>query len=174
MLAENKMRISAYVAAILACAIVGNTTITIYLVLEAAVARHVPVLAGLRGLLQWDASNGLGAAAFSGGWNSALLGLLMDIVVSILWAIVFVIALREIPIVRRCPVVSGLLFGAGVMVVMLYLIVPLGHARRMSNDASAIINALVAHTIFFGLPIALVARQVLKQGYALRKHGPAA
>ena len=54
---------------------------------------------------------------------------------------------------------SGLLFGIVVMMVMNFVVVPLGHAQAASRDPHALLNALVAHSAFFGLPVALVVRQ---------------
>ncbi len=146
-----------------AAAIVGLVAITVYLVVERAVANRLPVVLCLQQLLQWDASNAYGPRAFSGGWPTALVGLAMDFVVSLAWAAVFTVLYWKIPTVRRVVVPAGIAFGAVVMVVMLYAIVPLGHAARMQSTASHVINVLVAHTLFFGLPLAVTVRSVTKR-----------
>ncbi len=49
------------------------------------------------------------------------------------------------------------------MVVMLYAIVPLGRAVPMQSTPSHVINVLVAHTLFFGLPLAVTVQAVTKR-----------
>jgi hypothetical protein len=136
-------------------AIVGLIAITIYLVLERALADHLPVVLCLRELLQWDASNAYGVRAFDGGWSVAVIGLAMDFVVSFVWAVVFTILYVKLPFLRRDVVLSGLCFGVVVMVVMIYGIVPLGHAMQMQRTLWHVANVLIAHSVFFGLPVAL-------------------
>jgi hypothetical protein len=158
---------SRFLRASVAAAIVGLITITIYLVVERAIAEHLSVVLGVQQLLQWDASNGYGPAAFGGGWPMAFIGLAMDFVVSLVWALVFTALYVNAPAVRRNIVMTGLAFGAVVMVVMIYAIVPIGHATRMHSSVSHVINVLVAHTIFFGLPLALTV-DALSKAEALR------
>ncbi len=139
----------------------GLVTITLYLIVERAIAEHLPVTLTLKQLMLWDASNAYGAAAFEGGWPMSLIGLAMDFAVSLVWAVVFTFLYLRIPGVRRSVVVSGLAFGAVVMLVMLYAVVPIGHAMRMSSTPAHILNVLIAHTVFFGLPLALTVRTVV-------------
>ncbi|HYL26481.1 MAG TPA: hypothetical protein VEW74_01535 [Candidatus Nitrosotalea sp.] len=139
-------------------AIAGLIAITAYLVVERAVAEHLPIALCLRQLLQWDASNAYGVAAFAGGWTMAMIGFGMDLVVSLVWALLFTAIYLGVAGVRRNVVVAGLIFGAVVMVVMLYAVVPIGHAIRMPDSPAHVLNVLVAHTIFFGLPLALTVR----------------
>ncbi len=147
--------------AVVAASAVGLVAITVYLVVARAVLTGTPVVLGTEQLLQWDASNAFGAAAYSGGWTVAGIGLLMDAVVSTWWAAVFVILYLNAPLVRRYPVFSGLLFGAAVMGVMIYLVVPIGHAAQAPRTAVSTINTLIAHSLFFGVPLALTVRQML-------------
>jgi hypothetical protein len=137
--------------------IVGNIAISIYLSIALPLFFHAaPIL-----LFQWDDSNIVGASAYQGGWGSAALGLFFDFIVAIAWGACFVIAYQVIPIVRRSIVASGLLFGVIVMLVMFFVVVPIGRAQHPSTHIPALLNALVAHTLFFGLPVALVVRQRL-------------
>jgi hypothetical protein len=147
---------------VLAASAVGLVTITVYLVVARAVLTGTPVVTGLEQLLQWDASNAYGDAAYSGGWTLAVIGLLMDAVVSTCWAAVFVILYLNVPIVARYPLLAGLLFGAAVMCIMIYLVVPIGHARQGPRTLVPTINTLIAHSVFFGLPLALTVQRMLR------------
>lgn len=140
----------------------GLVAITIYLVVERSIATGLSLVVCTEQLLQWDASNAYGIAAFSGGWGLAGIGLLMDAVVSTCWAVLFALLYLSIPQIRRNVVLCGLLYGAAVMCVMIYLIVPIGHARQAPHTLASTINTLVAHSVFFGLPLAYVTAVILR------------
>jgi hypothetical protein len=107
-------------------------------------------------LSQWDASNFLGSAAFRGGLSTAAIGFGMHLCVSVAWGIVFAVAFARIAWVRAHPLLAGLIFGAIVMQVMAYVVVPLGHASHPAPALAAWINNFIAHTLFFGVPVAWV------------------
>jgi uncharacterized membrane protein YagU involved in acid resistance len=142
-------------AAILA-GIVGNIAISIYLSIALPVFFHTAPIV----LFQWDDSNIVGDIAFSGGLASAGLGFFFDFIVSIVWGGIYVVLYRMVPLVRRSVSVSGLVFGALVMLVMFTVVVPLGHAHQ-STKLPGLLDSLVAHTVFFGLPVAFTVRQCL-------------
>jgi hypothetical protein len=148
--------VSRYAWAIIASAIAADVAITFFLIAVPMVTVHSPLSKNLLLLLQWDASNAYGAAAFSGGWAMAAMGQLFDIIVSIAWATFFLALWLRMPALRLHTWAWGLAYGAIVMVVMLYGLVPLGHAARMHDSASNIVRVLIAHTVFFGLPLSLV------------------
>lgn len=148
--------------AVPAASAAGLVAITVYLVVERSIATGLSVVVATRQLLQWDASNAYGAVAFAGGWRLALIGLLMDVVVSTWWAALFVWIYLTVPQIRRKLTGYGLLYGAIVMCVMIYLVVPLGHATPAPRTLASTINTLVAHTVFFGLPLAYVAAATLR------------
>jgi|HubBroStandDraft_5_1064220.scaffolds.fasta_scaffold199978_2 hypothetical protein len=151
--------VSMYARAAVVAGISGNIAISVYLAITLPLFFHTkPEL-----LFQWDASNIVGNSAYAGGIGSALLGFLFDCIVSICWAAIFAAVYETFAPVRRMPVLSGLLFGLIVMAVMLELVVPLGHARQASQAAPALINTAIAHTVFFGLPVALVIAARLRR-----------
>jgi hypothetical protein len=151
--------VTAYARASVIAGLAGNVAISIYLAVALALFFHTkPML-----LFQWDASNIVGSSAYSGGVGSAALGFLFDCIVSICWAAIFAAIYQTFAPVRRLPVLSGLLFGLVVMAVMLELVVPLGHAQHASNAAPALIDTAIAHTVFFGLPVALVIAALLRR-----------
>jgi hypothetical protein len=150
--------VSAYARAAVVAGLAGNVAISVYLAVTLPLFFHTkPML-----LFQWDASNVVGNSAYSGGIGSAALGFLFDCIVSICWAAIFAAVYETFAPVRRMPVLSGLLFGLVVMAVMLELVVPLGHAQHASHAVSALLNTAIAHTAFFGLPVALVIAALLR------------
>ncbi len=148
--------------AMAAASAAGLVAITVYLVVERSIATGISVVVATEQLLQWDASNGYGRAAFFGGWSLATIGLLMDAVVSTCWAALFVLLYIAVPQIRRNLTLYGLLFGALVMCMMIYIVVPIGHATPAPRTLASTINVLIAHTVFFGLPLAYVAAAVLR------------
>jgi hypothetical protein len=150
-----------FVRAAVIASLVGGVVVTVYLVASRFVLAHNAPLDGLLVIMQWDASNQFGDAAYQGGWGMAGMGWLMDCVVSLVWAFVFAYIYIRAPLVRRHALASGLLFGVFVMIVMIYCVVPLGHARRAPNTLMFIVNTGLAHTVFFGLPVAWTVRTLL-------------
>ena len=158
----RKPPVAALVRAVLLAGTAGNVAISLYL------SFAFPVFFGRSPLLlfQWDASNIVGPVAFAGGLGSGALGLFFDFIVSWCWAAVFTLLFVTVPAIARSPVLSGLLFGTAVMLVMFYVVVPLGHAQHPSSDPRSLFNAFIAHTLFFGVPVALVVAGVCRRAVA--------
>jgi hypothetical protein len=108
-------------------------------------------------LSQWDASNALGRDAFRGGISTAAIGFAMHLCVSIAWGIAFTFAATRIAWIRAHVLPAGFLFGLLVMAVMAFLVVPLGHASHPAPPLIGLINNVIAHTVFFGMPVAWIA-----------------
>jgi hypothetical protein len=138
-------------------ALAGWLAIDVYMSVAVSLRGRTPLA-----LFQWDASNLLGSAAYAGGLGSAAFGLAADFVVSFLWAAVCVAVMQRVPAAREYPVVFGTIFGAVVMLVMLWVVVPLGHAAPASMSVSSIAITSIGHTAFFGVPVAWVAARGLE------------
>ncbi len=141
---------------ILVAGLVGAFLIDFYLVVTMAWVFHT---ATARTLFLWDASNWFGMAAFQGGLGTELLGCFFHLVVSMLWAVFFVLVLARIPAFARWPVPGGIVAGIGVKFFMQYAILPLGHAPGPHYNWVSLTNNLVAHTFFFGVPVLFIARR---------------
>jgi|HubBroStandDraft_2_1064218.scaffolds.fasta_scaffold25697_2 uncharacterized membrane protein YagU involved in acid resistance len=137
---------------ILLAGALGCVLIDLYLIVTIPWLLHATPIQ----ISQWDASNALGVAAFNGGMPAALLGFAMHLCVSVIWAAIFVAVALRFRWVLAHPVVSGITFGLVVMVVMRYLIVPLGHAHQPAGTAVQLVNQILAHVAAFGVPVALV------------------
>lgn len=102
----------------------------------------------------------LGAeAARSGGWNSALLGILLHFVVALCIAIVYYFAARNISFLIRRPVLSGLIFGVIAHFVMKFVVIPLSAIGGgiSSWTLPNFLNSVIGHALLVGLPVALIA-----------------
>jgi uncharacterized membrane protein YagU involved in acid resistance len=111
-------------------------------------------------LLQTVASGLLGNAAFSGGINTAALGLLLHFGMSYLWAGIFLVAAWRLPSLLRQPLLSGVLFGVLVFLVMRFVVLPLSaFPYPVTFKPLAAVLDLLSHTLLFGVPIALAVRR---------------
>ena len=104
------------------------------------------------------ASGLLGRPAFSGGINTALLGLALHLFIALVWATGFVLAARAIPFLSQHPIRSGLLYGALIYIVMNYLVLPHSHAAPSRPTTPVLINGILAILLLVGLPISLCNR----------------
>jgi hypothetical protein len=116
-------------------------------------------------VLQSVAAGALGRdAAVSGGWPTALLGLGFHFLIATTMAAFFVTVTRRVPALNRRPVLAGLVYGLGLYVVMTFGVLPLSRAGdgtvHLPKLTQYFFGALVTHTLFVGVPIALVARSV--------------
>ena len=118
---------------------------------------------GLRGvrpirILQSIASGWLGRAAFSGGWQTALLGVALHFFIAFAVVATCFFLSRHISVVRTRPVASGLLYGVGVYLFMNLIVLPLSAAASGRPAWPVVVNGLMIHMLGVGLPATLFAR----------------
>jgi hypothetical protein len=143
------------VKAIILAGVTGAVLIDAYLFVTDVLILHSAT--GMT-LFQWDASNVLGNAAYQDGWYAVLVGCALHLVVSLCWATVFVMLAQRVSLLTKAPIWIGALFGVLVMLTMWYLVLPVGHAMQPTLALVSTANVLIAHTVFFGIPVALVAK----------------
>jgi len=110
-------------------------------------------------LLQNIAGHLIGRVAFAEGVPAALLGLALHYLIATIWAAIFILAARRLPVLARQAIVSGILYGLFVYLVMNYVVLPhtLLYAHP-SHDPIVLLNAVLALILFIGLPISLLNR----------------
>lgn len=112
----------------------------------------------LERILQAVASGMLGQASFKGGMHSALLGLVLQWVMSVFIAANYALVSGFLPWMRRRWVGGGLAYGVVVFAVMNYVVVPLSAVGRLPKfTAFSFVGNLLA-MLLFGLIIAFFAR----------------
>ncbi|HEX8503356.1 MAG TPA: hypothetical protein VF659_22420 [Pyrinomonadaceae bacterium] len=123
------------------------------------------VVSGLRGVgparvLQSVAGGLLGPAAREGGLAAAALGAVLHFFIASVWAAVYWLAGRRLPVLVRRPVVCGLLYGVAVYAFMYLVVLPLSAAyfKPIYTPPTVLLNA-AGHMLLVGLPIALAARR---------------
>jgi len=135
------------IASAVAAGITGGVLIDAFL----AVVNHMSPIA----IWQFVASALVGGVAYTSA-SYAVLGFVMHFAISIAWALIYASAVGPMPVLVRRPVLSGLLYGIIVMFGMMTLLVLKHVAMAGAPDALTLAKNLIAHTVFFGLPVALV------------------
>lgn len=97
----------------------------------------------------------LGAPSLAGG-------LALHLFIGVAWALGYVYLLRSQPQLLTRPWVSGLGFGLVVYVFMGVVQIMAGRYHRPSPSQFEI--SLIAHVVFYGLPVALVVARLLRRG----------
>jgi hypothetical protein len=96
-------------------------------------------------------------AAFSGGGSTAVLGLVLQWLMSILIAAIYAFGKRLVPILYGNWIVSGLGYGVIVFFVMNYVVVPLSAYRRVPHFTAAGFAENMAAMLLFGLIVSYFA-----------------
>jgi hypothetical protein len=100
----------------------------------------------------------LGKSSFSGGMGTAVLGLVLQWLMSIVIAAIFVIVARMAPQIARGWWWAGLAYGVPVFVVMNFVVFPLSAWRlRPSFTAFTLVENVLA-MMLFGFIVALTNR----------------
>jgi len=110
-------------------------------------------------VLQYIASGALGKSAFQGGLATAALGAGFHFTIAWVAAAVFVLASRQLEILKTHAVLAGLIYGAAVYFFMNYLVLPLSAVAPATFQLGLFLNGVIGHAVFVGLPIALFARR---------------
>lgn len=110
-------------------------------------------------IFQAIASGVLGRGSFQGGWRTVLLGIFLHFLISFGAATAFYLGCRSIPALLRKPFLAGPAFGLIVYVFMYGLVLPLSAfpLKPSGTSGAGLVNELLAHVLFVGLPVALLA-----------------
>ena len=111
-----------------------------------------------RAILQSIAAGLLGQDAFSGGAPAALLGACLHVFIATSVAAVYYLACVAVPALIHRPVVAGGAYGAGVYLVMNFLVLPLSNARSAPDLWAWFLANFIGHVVLVGMPVAFIAR----------------
>jgi len=89
------------------------------------------------------------------------IGAVMHLIVSIGWAFGYVYLVRTQPQLLIRPILSGGVFGIVVWVCMQIVLITAGQYHRAANPRTLTVQ-LLAHIVFFGVPVALVVSSMLR------------
>jgi uncharacterized membrane protein YagU involved in acid resistance len=109
-------------------------------------------------ILMVIASGLLGKGSFQGGLPAVLLGLVLQWLMSLVIAAIYVLASNRIPELKLHWIAGGLAYGVGIFVVMNYVVVPLSEIGRMPQFTAWTFGGNALAMLAFGLLIAFFAR----------------
>ena len=144
-------------AILLGGAIAGLLDITYACVHSAIASGATPIQ-----VLHYVAAGAIGRdASKAGGLPTAALGLAFHFLIAMSMAAFFVGVTRAAPVLNRVPVAAGVIYGLGLYVVMNYVVVPMSALgdKFEAPTGQFFYGALITHTLFVGVPIALCARR---------------
>ena len=111
-------------------------------------------------VFQYIASGAMGKAAFAGGLATALLGAVLEFLMTFIIAGIFIVSAYGIPLLRRYVIVGSLLYGVGVFIVMNFIVLPLSAAPPLPvSTMPQIIELLIEHILVIGLPLGILVRR---------------
>lgn len=149
-------------AIVLAGGLIAGALDILYAIVFWAVKANVPA----QRILQSVAAGVLGRESFNGGWQSALLGLVLHFFIAVTMAFVYyMVALRR-PMLYREPFRCAVIYGLILYSTMQYLVVPLSRAAPGAKDPLWIALSVTVHIFFIALPIALATRRALTRNVA--------
>jgi hypothetical protein len=111
-------------------------------------------------VLQYVASGAMGNAAFTGGLATALLGVILDFIMTTIMAGVFILSVDRIPLLRRHVILGSLLYGFGVFIVMNFIVLPLSAAPTLPAPPMWLfIEIVLEHILLIGLPLGILVQR---------------
>jgi hypothetical protein len=153
---ERTVTLRAQIVAGLLAGLAGGILIQLFL-LGAQIANGQPAGAVIVATFTYVAS-ALGPAVGASP-AAPLIGLLLHFCVSLGWSLGYVYLIRSQPQLLSRPWVSGACFGIVVWVFMEIVLLSAGLYHRPSLPELA--TALIAHILFFGIPVALIVSRLL-------------
>jgi len=111
-------------------------------------------------VLPYLASGLLGDAAYAGGFATALLGLILEYLMCIIIAGIFIFSADRIPLLRKNVIVGSLLYGFGVLIVMNFVVQPLSAAATLPvPPIGLVIEIVLEHMLLVGLPLGILVQR---------------
>ena len=116
-----------------------------------------------RRIFQSVAAGLLGAASFTGGWATAVLGLALHFFIATSMSLTYYLVARRWPLLHERAVPCGAAYGLLLYVIMNSIVGPLsavGHGG--AKDPLWVVLSVVVHAVLIGIPIALFTRRALR------------
>jgi len=143
---------------LLRLSVIGGLTIgTLHVIVQIGIVYSLILKTSFVEVLQYIASGLIGDAAFVGGLGTALLGLVLEFVMMIIIAGIFIFSADRIALLRKNVIVGSLLYGFGVFVVMNFVVVPLSAAPALpAPPMGLVIELVLEHILIIGLPLGIL------------------
>jgi uncharacterized membrane protein YagU involved in acid resistance len=112
-------------------------------------------------ILLYISSGLLGKASFQSGLPAVALGLLLQWLMSLAIAAVYVLASNRFPELKPYWIAGGLVYGLGIFLVMNYAAVPLSEIARLPQFTAWTFGGNLLAMLGFGVLVAFFARNTL-------------
>ena len=113
-------------------------------------------------VLRYVASGVLGAKAMTGGWATAILGLLLHYIIAFSWTILFFLISPKIP--QGSWIIYGLLYGVFVWLTMNLIVLPyLSKITPRPFDWNGAIIGATVLMLAIGLPVSYLANKFYRR-----------
>jgi hypothetical protein len=138
----------------------GIITGLLHIIVQVGIVFGLIVKSPFISSLQYLVSGAMGNAAFTGGLTTALLGLILELIMTIIIAGVFIFSADRISLLRRHIIVSSLLYGVGVFIVMNFIVLPLSAAPALPAPPMWLfIEIILEHILLIGLPLGILLQR---------------
>jgi hypothetical protein len=114
-------------------------------------------------VFRYVASGALGKAAFEGGLDIALLGLLFHFVIAMGWTILFFFAYEKVKILQLNKFIVGIGYGIFVWLGMNLIVLPLSRIPPLTYRLTPTLIMIAIHMFVIGLSISLLANRFFSQ-----------
>ena len=138
---------------------IGGVLMAIFIMLAAATYLHMSfftpiyaIAAPLVGQQPLMTSMHSGVLYFAPG--PALLGLLVHLMWSAFWGIIFGLVARGLHLTGGVAIIGGLVYGLLVMLVMSFIVAPLVGAPNLLQMLGRV-SFIISHALFYGMPLGL-------------------
>ena len=138
----------------------GLITGTLHLLVQVGLVYGLILKSPFISSLQYLASGAIGNAAFTGGLATALLAVILEFVMTIIIAGVFILSADRIPLLRRYVISGSLLYGLGLYFVMNLIVLPLSAAPELPAPPMwLLIELVLEHIVLIGLPLGILVQR---------------
>jgi len=146
---------------LLRLSVIGGLIIgLLHLVIQVGVVYDLLLKSPFIGSLQYVTSGVMGDTAFAGGLATALLGLIIEFMMTIIIAGIFIFSADRIPLLRRQVIIGSLLYGFGVFIVMNFIVQPLSAAPALpAPPLWLLIEIVLEHILLIGLPLGILVQR---------------
>ena len=115
-------------------------------------------------VLQYIASGAFGKAAFTGGWQMPLLGLLFHFIIAYSFTTLFFLLYPSIKIMSKSIVITAIVYGIFIFVVMSFGVLPLTKVPKITFQLEKVIIPVLILIVAIGLPLSIFARRFFQHG----------
>lgn len=110
-------------------------------------------------VFKYIASALFGRAAFYGGWEMVVTGVVLHFLVAVFWSLLFFMLYPVVPLLRLNKWLVGAAYGLFVWVAMNLAVLPLTLAVQAKFNWPAVITGWAIHILLVGIPIVLMTRR---------------